>query len=43
MISHIIRPEISEKGYHLYFERLDLEETEVSEHGSDLFLPTMMK
>ena len=37
MISHIIRPEISEKGHHLYFERLDPEETEVSEHGSIYF------
>lgn len=37
MISHIIRPEISEKGYHLYFERLDPDETAVSEHGSIYF------
>lgn len=37
MISHIVRPEIAEKGYHLYFEKIDPTEKEISEHGTIYF------
>lgn len=37
MISHVSMPEIAEKGYHLYFGELNLDKTEVSEHGTIYF------
>lgn len=37
MISHLAHPEIVEKGYQLYFERVDYENNEDAEHGSIFF------
>lgn len=37
MLSHIIHPEIAEKGYHLYFGAVNRDDTEVSELGSIIF------
>ena len=37
MQSHIIHPEIAEKGYHLFFGGINRDDKELSEHGSIIF------